>query len=182
MSSPSHQTFLRPAVLIGDETDHNLRLAAQAGATDLVGAYPGTELAALQASCNRAASFGLKLTTIERLWPHDKIVHNKPGRAQQIQDTKTLIRNMGATGVKILCYNWMPADDWSRTSTETPTRGGSLVTAFDINAKEATLDSGAADYRGELPEDPTSAEELWCVWYTGTLLRSRATYLGAVPH
>ena len=136
-------------------------MAAEAGATDLVGAYPGTDLAALQTAFDRAAHFGLKLSTIERLWPHDKIVHNKPGREQQIEDTKQLIRNMGATGVQVLCYNWMPADDWSRTSTETPTRGGSLVTAFDIQAKEAALDSGAADYRAGLPEEPTSADALW---------------------
>ena len=138
-----------------------MKLAAQAGATDLVGPYPGTELSALIDYRDRAAKNGLKLTTLERLWPHDKIVHNKPGRDQQIEDTKTLLRNMGEAGVKILCYNWMPADDWSRTDTEVVTRGGSLVTEFDISQKEAGLDAGAADYRGGMPEKPTSAEELW---------------------
>ena len=34
--------------------------------------------------------------------------------------------------VSCLCYNWMPADDWSRTSVDIRERGGARVTAFDL--------------------------------------------------
>ena len=67
-------------------TDSNMKLAAQAGATDLVGPYPGTELSALIDYRDRAAKNGLKLTTLERLWPHDKIVHNKPGTHRAVRE------------------------------------------------------------------------------------------------
>ena len=39
--------------------------------------------------------------------PHDKIVHDLPGRDEQVENIKRLIRNMGKCGVKVLCYNWM---------------------------------------------------------------------------
>ena len=48
----------------------------------------------------------MRLTVIERLVPHDKIVHNKPGRDEQIENFKTLLRNMGKAGMSTLCYNW----------------------------------------------------------------------------
>jgi mannonate dehydratase len=65
--------------------------------------------------------------------PHTlQIVHGQPGRDEQIANIQALIRNMGKLGVRCLCYNWMPADDWSRTSAEVRERGGSRVTAFDL--------------------------------------------------
>eukprot|EP01050_Picozoa_sp_SAG11_P042205 SAG11_NODE_19325_length_469_cov_0.835135_1_plen_133_part_01 len=120
-------------------SDVNLQMAAQCGATELVAPFPGTELAPLIELRDRAAQAGLKLSTIERLVPHDKIVHNKEGRDEQIEVIKTLIRNMGEAGLTTMCYNWMPADDWSRTATDVAERGGALVTEFDVAAKDAEL-------------------------------------------
>ena len=54
---------------------------------------------------------------------------------------------MGKAGVKTFCYNWMPATDWSRTSVTTPTRGGALVSEFNIDKKEADLDASVKGYR-----------------------------------
>eukprot|EP01065_Artemidia_motanka_P028605 TRINITY_DN3405_c0_g1_i1.p1 TRINITY_DN3405_c0_g1~~TRINITY_DN3405_c0_g1_i1.p1 ORF type:complete len:350 (+),score=54.84 TRINITY_DN3405_c0_g1_i1:55-1104(+) len=157
---PSHQSFLRPTLLMGDMSDHNLRLAAQVGATDIVAPYPGPGWEAMKGLRDRIASFGLRLCAIERLWPHDAIVHDKQGRVGQIEATKDLIRNMGRAGVPIFCYNWMPADDWSRTSVETPARGGSLVTAFDPEKACADLDKAAEGYRAK-DGSVTSGEKLW---------------------
>ncbi len=38
---------------------------------------------------------------------------------------------MEAAQVPILCYHFMPDEDWLRTSIDTPERGGAQVTAFD---------------------------------------------------
>src|SRR6185295_18283833 len=35
--------------------------------------------------------------------------------------------------VPICCYNWMPSDDWTRTSVDLPERGGALVTGYDAS-------------------------------------------------
>lgn len=132
---------MRPAVLLVPSvcTDANLRLVRQCGATDIVLTCPGFSLEALQESVSRIRGLGLKVDVIERFVPHDKIVHGLPGREEQVANIKQLIRNMGECGIKVLCYNWMPSDDWTRTRTEVPDRGGALCTAFDVQEKGKLL-------------------------------------------
>jgi len=94
---------------------------------------------------------------IERLLPHDKLVHNKPGRDEQLEDIKTLVRNMGIAKVKTLCYNWMPKDDWSRTSITEKERGGALVSEFDLDKIESEIKLG-----GQTETEKTiTTKELW---------------------
>ena len=99
---------MRPAVFISDLTDHNLRLAAQSGATDLVAPCPGFSVHAVQELVSRAAAHRLNLSVIERFVPHHKIVHHLPGWEREVEDIKQLIAAMGQAGVEVLCYNWMP--------------------------------------------------------------------------
>jgi mannonate dehydratase len=77
-------SFCRPALLLTELTDANLRLAAQCGATDIVGPCPGVADGALQALCDRIAGHGLRLSVVERFVPHDKIVRGLPGRQVRI--------------------------------------------------------------------------------------------------
>jgi mannonate dehydratase len=93
----------------------------------------------------------MKLSVIERHIPHDKLVHNKPGREEQLAGFKTLIRNMGRCGVKTLCYNWMPDDDWQRTSVTARERGHALVTEFDLSQVGPSQAAASA----------STAEQLW---------------------
>ena len=148
-------SFLRPALLLTELTDTNLRLARQCGATDIVGPCPGFEDGALDALVQRIRSFGLRLSVIERFVPHDKIVHNLPGRDEQVQNIITLIRQMGKCGVECLCYNWMPSDDWTRTKVDVPVRGGALSTAFDLT--EAPLSLAGHQSAASV----TAREQLW---------------------
>jgi len=57
-------------------------------------------------------------------------------RDADIERCKQLIRNMGALGIPIFCYNFMAKFNWVRTSTTTPTRGGALVTSYDHSLME----------------------------------------------
>lgn len=149
---------MRIALLITPFTDQNLQRAAQIGVTDIVSVYPGLDLNYLLELRKRVESFGLRLSAVERLLPTLKFIHNLPGRDQQIEDFKTLIRNMGKAGVSTLCYSWMPADDWQRTDLEAAERGGARVTAFEQDKPSSVpTDTG---YRKE-SNDSTSAERLW---------------------
>ena len=84
------QRFMRSSLLLMQPTDHHLRLASQIGVTDIVCAYPGSSFEAVSALKARIESFGLKFSVVERLVPHDKIVHNKPGRDEQIEKVAEL--------------------------------------------------------------------------------------------
>ena len=76
---------------------------------------------------------------------------------------KRLVRVAGACGVRTLCYNWMPMNDWSRTSTTELERGGALVTAFDeeIAATSTAAVSGNTGDRDAADMEVASAEKLW---------------------
>ena len=147
---------MRLAMMVTPMSDENLQLAAQVGVTDIVTIYPGLELKPLLEAKRRVESFGMRLTHLERKIPHLKFVHNLPGREQQIEDFNTLIRNMAEASIEVLCYNWMPDEDWQRTTCEVLERGGAKVTAFnikdiDVNCTDATPAKHA----------PTSADQLW---------------------
>ncbi|WP_274364950.1 mannonate dehydratase [Paenibacillus thermotolerans] len=88
----------------------------------------------------RFADFGLELTVIESMPPSNHIKLGTPERDAEIEVFKQFIRNMGAAGIPVLCYNFMAQFNWLRTSTTTPTRGGALVTSYDHSImKDAPL-------------------------------------------
>lgn len=144
-------------MIVTPPSDESLQLAAQVGVEEIVLVYPGSGPAPLLEAKRRVEAHGMRLTHIERKLPHDQIVHGLPGAAAQTRSIKSLVRNMAESGLEVLCYNWMPAEDWCRTTAENPERGGSLTTAFDIDAArgETVTDADGAPVRG------TPAAALW---------------------
>lgn len=147
---------MRLSMILTPLDERNLQLAAQVGVSDIVIQYPGLELSRLLALKQLIESFGLRMTHVERKVPHHACVHDLPGRREQIDGFKTLIRNMAEAGMEVLCYNWMPAEDWQRTSSNVLERGGSRVTEFNLRDAERNVTD--ADGR---PSRPTPAARLW---------------------
>lgn len=143
---------MRIALVLTPLSDENLRLAAQIGVDDVVIRYPGQDLDELLRLCDRIRRLGLNVSVVEGYLPMDQIKIAGRGRDDEVDQIGTLIRNMGRSGIEILCYNFMAGSDWSRTSFAIPDRGGALVSGFD------------ADLADELPiEDvgPISVEQMW---------------------
>jgi mannonate dehydratase len=74
---------------------------------------------------------GFELSVLESRPPMNKIKLGLPGWEQEMQYVLDLIGNLGALGVPVWCYEWMPVFNWMRTSTTAPARGGALATAYD---------------------------------------------------
>jgi mannonate dehydratase len=80
---------------------------------------------------------GLKLKVIEgppTLGTQTKL--GLQGRDEEIGNFIKLMKNLARVGIDTICYNWMPIINWARTTTDRPSRGGALVSAFDIEAIE----------------------------------------------
>lgn len=147
---------MRLSMIVNPFTDENLQLAAQMGVTDVVTVYPGLDPNALLDIKEKVEAQGLKLTALERKIPHLKFVHGLEGRDEQIEDFKTLIRNMAKADMEVLCYNWMPNEDWQRTSCDVLERGGAKVTEFNL----AEVENNVTDADGT-PDVQTPADQLW---------------------
>lgn len=77
---------------------------------------------------------GLKLDVIESVPVHEDIKLGKPTRDALIANYGQTLRNLAACGVKVVCYNFMPVFDWTRTSLEMRLPDGSTTLAFDARA------------------------------------------------
>lgn len=136
------------------------RLAQQAGVNLAVGGLPFddlqagerlTDLAPLQRMQQRYQSNGFTLKVIEARPPLNLAKRGLPGRDAEIDATCALIENMGKLGIPVWCYEWMTDFNWVRTNLATPSRGGSVVTSFNIN-----------DVRPDItPNPPIDEEALW---------------------
>ena len=105
------------AIVLTPPNDLNFRLASQASATDFVARnYDLHTTADVRAVQERAAAFGMRVSVIEGALPIDPIVHAKPERDEKIAEIGRLIVMMGECGIPVLCYNFMPYMDWTRTN------------------------------------------------------------------
>ena len=126
------------------------KLALQAGVNLAVGGLPFddlqageqlTDYAPLLRMKQRYDAAGFELRVIEARPPLNLAKRGMPGRDDEIATVCTLLENMGKLGVPVWCYEWMTDFNWVRTNMATPSRGGSVVTSFDLNDVPADLTS-----------------------------------------
>jgi mannonate dehydratase len=92
---------------------------------------------------------GLELSVIESVPVHEDIKLGRPTRDRLIDNYAESIRSIGATGVRVLCYNFMPVFDWMRTDLAMPLPDGSTTLAFDDAAlARIDLSKGTGDLPG----------------------------------
>lgn len=147
---------MKLSMIVNPFTDRNLQWAAQVGVEEIVLTYPGPGLEPLLAARRMVEAAGMRLAIVERKIPHLAMVHDLPHRAAEVEQFKRLLRDMAEAGLTVACYNWMPGEDWQRTTATAPERGGALVTGFD----EAEVGRNVTDADGR-PTVRTEAAQLW---------------------
>jgi len=77
---------------------------------------------------------GLRWLVVESIPVHESIKLGAPDRDRFIDVFIQGIEALGAAGIPILCYNFMPGLGWTRTDLAMPMPDGSTALAFDQNA------------------------------------------------
>jgi mannonate dehydratase len=84
----------------------------------------------IQALRTKIEAYDMAFDVIESVPVHEDIKLGKPSRDRLIANYQQTIRNLGACGLKVICYNFMPVFDWTRTSLAKQLSDGSTTLTF----------------------------------------------------
>jgi mannonate dehydratase len=73
----------------------------------------------------------LEFHTIESVNVHEDIKLGIPSRDRYIQNYITTLQNLGKAGIKVVCYNFMPVFDWTRSDLAKTLQDGSTALSYD---------------------------------------------------
>ncbi|MDO5157037.1 MAG: mannonate dehydratase [Eubacteriales bacterium] len=77
--------------------------------------------------------YGLGMEVVESVNVHDDIKIGLDTRDQYIDNYIQTLRNLSQFGVKVVCYNFMPIFDWTRTDLFHPLPDGSTALFYEKN-------------------------------------------------
>lgn len=113
--------------------------------TTLYGTKPGEiwPVEAIRSMKRQVEDCGLRVSGIESVNIHDAIKAGTPERDQYIQNYITTLDHLGQEGIRLVCYNFMPVFDWTRSDLAKLNPDGSTTMSYDqemidkINPDEA---------------------------------------------
>lgn len=94
--------------------------------------WPLAKIMALKSSIEAK---GLHIAVIESVPVHEDIKLGLPSRDRYIANYAQTIRNLGEAGIPVVCYNFMPVFDWTRSQLDFALADGSTTLIYD----EATV-------------------------------------------
>nr|WP_254228221.1 mannonate dehydratase [Burkholderia gladioli] len=87
-------------------------------------------LAKIEALKARIEAAGLRFEVVESVPVHEDIKLGKPSRDRLIANYQQTLRHLAAAGIRVVCYNFMPVFDWTRTELARTLEDGSTCLAF----------------------------------------------------
>lgn len=90
--------------------------------------WPHERIKAMKAEVEAA---GLRIAGIESVNIHDSIKVGTPDRDKYIANYITTLERLGQEGIDVVCYNFMPVFDWTRSDLAKVRPDGSTVLSYD---------------------------------------------------
>lgn len=162
----------------------------QTGATGIVTAlhhipngsvWPVDEIRARQAEIEAA---GLSWDVVESVPVHEDVKTGGPLADAAVSAYQETLRNLAACGLDVVCYNFMPVLDWTRTDLSYEMPDGALALRFDAVALAAfdLFDLARPGAAGDWTAAQTEAAALlWDGLDDGARARLRSTILAGLP-
>ncbi|MDD3138253.1 MAG: mannonate dehydratase [Lachnospiraceae bacterium] len=97
-------------------------------------AWPKEKIVTLKESVE---AVGLKLLGIESVNIHDSIKVGTSDRDKYIKNYIKTLERLGEADIHVICYNFMPVFDWTRSDLARPRLDGSTVLAYNHEAVES---------------------------------------------
>lgn len=91
----------------------------------------------IRRSVDEIESAGLVWSVVESLNVHEDIKLGRPSRDRLIDQYCESLANIGAAGIPVVCYNFMPVFDWMRTDLALPAPDGSNSLSYEDAALKA---------------------------------------------
>lgn len=108
--------------------------------------WPKDKLERLGETIDRA---GLRFAVVESIAVHEDIKLGRPTRDRLLDQYCESVRTMGELGIPVLCYNFMPIFDWTRTNLAEVQADGSTALSYDDRAlARIDLSRGTGDLPG----------------------------------
>lgn len=126
----------------GPEDVITLPMIRQTGATGIVTAlhqipygeiWSVGEIEKRKAMITADPGLGLRWSVVESLPIHERIKLGDGNLVGLFDNYRQSMRNLAACGVDVICYNFMPVLDWTRTLLNAPLPGGGTALRFDIS-------------------------------------------------
>ena len=125
----------------------------------------------IRAMIDEVEAAGLTVAGIESVNVHDDIKTGSGDRELYIENYIQSLENLGKEGIRMVCYNFMPVFDWTRTELARKRDDGSTVLAYTQEAVDAIIpekifESIAGDMNGAVmpgwePERMARVKELF---------------------
>lgn len=107
--------------------------------------WPEDEIRARKREIEEA---GLSFSVVEPVPVHEDIKLGRSTRDAHIDAYRETLRNLGAADIPVVCYNFMPVFDWTRTDLARPMADGSTALSYD---HEELTEIDLSEGTGELP-------------------------------
>lgn len=146
----------------GPDDSVTLTQVAQAGATGVVTSlhhiatgelWPEEEIARRKAEIE---AHGMTWAVVESLPVHNDIKTRSGDYRRLLDNYRVSLRRIGAAGIEVVCYNFMPVVDWTRTNLTYTLPNGSQALRFEMTDFAAydvymlERENAAQDYAPEL--------------------------------